>query len=163
MQLEGWARDGLTNEQLAANMGITVKTFYEWQARFEQFREAIKKGKAPVDIEVENALLKRAKGYTYTETTEEIYTSGERDANGEYKITERHSRRVTKEVPPETAAAFIWLKNRRPDKWRDKREYVTDVTDNAFKNMQTIAALINNPEPDINIEDIAQQQGDDKP
>lgn len=163
MQIEGWARDGLTNEQLAANMGITVKTFYEWQARFEQFREAIKKGKAPVDIEVENALLKRAKGYTYTETTEEIYTSGERDANGEYKITERHIRRVTKEVPPETAAAFIWLKNRRPDKWRDKREYVTDVTDNAFKNMQTIAALINNPEPDIDIEDIAQPQGDDKP
>lgn len=124
---------------------------------------ALKEGKAPVDIEVENALLKRAKGYTYTETTEEIYTSGERDANGEYRITERHIRRVTKEVPPETAAAFIWLKNRRPDKWRDKREYVTDVTDNAFKNMQTIAALINNPEPDVDIEDIAQPQGDDKP
>ena len=153
----------MSDEQISHNMGVAYSTLRDWVNKFPAISTALKNGKAPVDIEVENALLKRAKGYTYTETTEEIYTSGERDANGEYKITERHIRRVTKEVPPETAAAFIWLKNRRPDKWRDKREYVTDVSDNAIKNMQTIAALINNPEPDVDIEDIAQPQGDEKP
>lgn len=58
--LEGWARDGLTDEQIAHNMGVTAKTLYEWKKRFGEISEALKKGKEIVDYEVENALLKRA-------------------------------------------------------------------------------------------------------
>lgn len=72
MQVEGWARDGLTDAQIAHNIGITPKTICEWKNRFSEFREALKKGKAPVDIQVENALLKKALGYEYEEITTEV-------------------------------------------------------------------------------------------
>ena len=81
--LEGWARDGLTDEQIARNMGITAKTLYEWKNRYREICEALKKGKAVVDYQVENALLSSA-------------------------------------LEGNTTAQIFWLKNRRPDKWRDK-------------------------------------------
>ena len=59
--VEGWARDGLTNEQIATNLGINVKTLYEWQKKHREFSNALKKGKEIVDREVENALFKEAK------------------------------------------------------------------------------------------------------
>ena len=58
--LEGWARDGLTDEQLAVNMGIVPSTLYAWKKEHEEISEALKKGKEVVDYEVENALLKKA-------------------------------------------------------------------------------------------------------
>lgn len=59
--VEGWARDGLTNEQIATNLGINVKTLYEWQKKYKEFSNALKRGKEIVDREVENALYKEAK------------------------------------------------------------------------------------------------------
>lgn len=104
-------------------MGVTVKTFYEWQARFEQFREAVKRGKAPVDIQVENALLKRALGYEYTERHIKRKVLGYEIKNGQRVPIlgkESYEEVVTKQVIPDTLAQIYWLKNRRPDKWRDK-------------------------------------------
>lgn len=106
-KLEAWARDGLTDEQIASNIGIAPKTLYRWQDRFGQIRQALKVGKEVVDIQVENALLKRALGYRYEEVTREY---------GEV------TRVVTKEVQPDTTAQIFWLKNRRPAAWRDRRE-----------------------------------------
>ena len=71
--------------------------------------EALKKGKEIVDIQVENALLKRALGYEYMEERVEI---SEKDGR---KVIQ-----MTKTVPPDTTAQIFWLKNRRPDQWRDK-------------------------------------------
>lgn len=107
--LKGWARDGLTDEQIAHNAGITAKTLYEWKNRFCEIREALKKGKEVVDYEVENALLKRALGYDYMETRVEVS-----DKDGK-KVIE-----TTKHVPPDTGAAAFWLKNRRRDKYRER-------------------------------------------
>ena len=58
--LEGWARDGLTNEQIANNIGINVKTLYDWKNRNSNICNVLKKGREVVDFEVENALLKNA-------------------------------------------------------------------------------------------------------
>lgn len=58
--LEGWARDGLTDEQIANNMGIACSTFYDWKKKNSEFSEALKKNKEVVDYEVENALFKNA-------------------------------------------------------------------------------------------------------
>ena len=104
-------------------MGITAACLYNYQARFVEIFDALKRGKAPVDIEVENALLKRALGYEYEEVTTEIedIPTGKYDDNGNPVMKQRkHIRKTKKQVIPDTAAAFIWLKNRRPDKWRDK-------------------------------------------
>ena len=81
--LEAWARDGLTNEQIAHNIGIRSKTLYEWINRFSEIGNTLKKGKEVVDFEVENALFKAA-------------------------------------MEGNTTAQIFWLKNRRPDKWREK-------------------------------------------
>lgn len=106
--LKGWARQGLTDEQIANNCQITASTLYEWKKRFPEIFEALKKGKEIVDVEVENALLKRALGYSYTEVMTEESTDG----------TKR--RETVKFVPPDTTAQIFWLKNRRPEFWRDK-------------------------------------------
>lgn len=117
LKLEAWARDGLTDEQIAANAGITAKTLYEWKKQYGEICEALKKGKEVVDIQVENALLKRALGYAYDEVTQELCENAQ-TGKTELKVTKK----VTKEVVPDTTAQIFWLKNRRPDRWRDKQD-----------------------------------------
>jgi hypothetical protein len=60
IMLQGWARDGLTDEQIAHNIGINVKTLYAWKNEHSNICNALKKGKEVVDFAVENALLKKA-------------------------------------------------------------------------------------------------------
>lgn len=116
-RVQGWARDGLSNEQIAHNMGITFQTLYKWQDKYSELREALKKGKEVVDREVENALLKRALGYEYDEVTQEPVT--DKDTG----ITEmRVTKRVTKQIVPDVTAQIFWLKNRKPNEFRDKRD-----------------------------------------
>ena len=105
--LEGWARDGLTDEQIAKNIGINRTTLYDWKKEEVNIADALKKGKEVIDFEVENALLKRALGYEYEEETYE---------NGIL------TKKVKKQVPPDTTAQIFWLKNRQVKKWRDKVE-----------------------------------------
>ena len=58
--IRGWARDGLTDAQIAHNMGIGYTTFKEWLRKFPPLRSALNEGKAPVDFYVEQALYKAA-------------------------------------------------------------------------------------------------------
>jgi transcriptional regulator with XRE-family HTH domain len=114
--LEAWARNGLTDEQIAHNMGITTSTLYDWKNKYSEITESLKKGKEVVDILVENALLKRALGYKYKETkTIESKKDGMRT-----EVT-------IKEVAPDTTAQIFWLKNRNPEAWRDRREVESKV------------------------------------
>lgn len=106
--LEGWARDGLSDEQIAHNCGISKFTLCRWKKHLPQLAAALAKGREVVDYEVENALLKRALGFNYSEVT--VEESGE--------STKR--REVTKLMAPDVSAQIFWLKNRRRDKWRDK-------------------------------------------
>ena len=111
LKLEGWARDGLTDEQIAQNMVIGYSTLQTWKMKYQDIRDTLKRGKEVVDLQVENALLKRALGYEYEEVSEK-YESG--------TLTEK---KVTKkQVVPDTTAQIFWLKNRRPDKWKDKQD-----------------------------------------
>ena len=107
LKLEGWARDGLIDEQIAQNIGIAASTLYEWKKQYPEISEALKKGKEVVDRQVENALLKRALGYKYEEITTEYG---------------KETKRVTKQMAPDVTAQIFWLKNRKPDQWRDKRD-----------------------------------------
>lgn len=123
LRIESWARDGLTDEQIAQNIGISRGTLYEWINKYPNIGDALKKGKAPVDFQVENALLKRALGYDYEEVVTEVedVPTGKTDPNGQPVMKQRkHVRKTKKHVPGDTLAMMYWLKNRRPDKWRDK-------------------------------------------
>ncbi|MGH2183092.1 helix-turn-helix domain-containing protein, partial [Enterococcus faecalis] len=76
IKIEGWARDGLTDEQIAQNIGIKRPTLYDWKNKYSDISDALKRGKEVVDRQVENALLKSATGYEYTEVTEELTENG---------------------------------------------------------------------------------------
>ena len=108
--LTGWSREGLSNEQIAKNIGINPATLYTWQNNHDKINKAIKKGKEVVDYEVENALFKNATGFHYTE--EMVTNQGE--------VVE-----VTKYSTPQTAAQIFWLKNRKNLLWSNKDEVET--------------------------------------
>uniref|UniRef100_UPI0035DEBFDA HNH endonuclease n=1 Tax=Enterococcus avium TaxID=33945 RepID=UPI0035DEBFDA len=221
IKIEGWARDGLADKQIAHNIGVSERTFTDWKKKFPAISSVLKKGKEVVDRQVENALFKRATGYTYTEVTKEriVDTGQKKRHNGESKLTEKDwevalayfdnkcaycgqsgemtkdhldplknggeltfsnvvpacrscnsskkdhnwlawyqkqkfyapqnakrineyilftlvfpkedfdqagelvvTKEVTKQVAPDTGAIAFWLKNRKPDVWRDKKE-----------------------------------------
>lgn len=128
--LEAWARDGLTDEQIAGNMGITARSLYNWKRKSIPIFHALKTGKEVADIEVENALRKKALGFRETEqiaTTRRTveYENGRRIR----EVSEPVVTEVERYYPPDTTAQIFWLKNRKPEQWRDKREQDIDVTE----------------------------------
>ena len=128
--LEAWSRDGLTDEQIAGNMGINVRTLYLWKKKNVQIFQSLKVGKEVADIEVENALRKKALGFRETEQTVSTRKTVEYE-NGKRvrEITEPVVTNVEKYYPPDTTAQIFWLKNRKPEQWRDKQEQKVDLTE----------------------------------
>lgn len=144
LRIEGWARDGLSLAQIAHNVGVADSTFRRWKEENEALSAAIKRGNAPVDLEVENAMLKSALGHKET-VRKAIKVKTEKQKVGEGKIVEEHIEYVDEEVyiPPQVVAQIFWLKNRRPDKWKDKIEQtvVTEVED-----LTPLAEMLNDTE-----------------
>ncbi len=126
--LGAWARDGLTDDQIAHNCGVSRSTLSEWKNRFPDIAAALKKGKDIVDIEVENELLKKAKGFKVTEQqVVMVRTVTYKDGKRVKEVSEPRIVEVERYYPPETTAQIFWLKNRRPDKWRDKQQVEANV------------------------------------
>ena len=119
--LEGWARDGATDEIIARKIGINPCTLYDWKKKYPKIAKALKKGKEVVDIDVENALLKNARGYSYDEIIRERVFNRQ---TGEYEL--QITKVITKHVKADTTAQIFWLKNRRPDMWRDRQDISVD-------------------------------------
>ncbi|EAC6780046.1 helix-turn-helix domain-containing protein [Listeria monocytogenes] len=122
IKLEGYARDGLIDDQVAAKIGIARQTLYEWKKKYPVIDDALKKGKEVVDRHVESCLLKNAMGYTYTEDVpmrikNKYYDEENRLCEKEEVIVVQ----VNKQKPAETVAQIFWLKNRKPESWRDKQ------------------------------------------
>ena len=105
--IEAMCRDGATDEIIANKLEIALSTFYEYKKKHKEFAQALSRGKEIVDIQVENALLKRALGFSYEEITYEYGAE---------------TKRVKKYVIPDTTAQIYWLKNRKPEQWRDKQD-----------------------------------------
>ena len=84
-----------------------------------------------MDQEVENTLLKNALGFEYEETITEVYT----DPAG---VERKHIRKIKKYSPPNTTAQIFWLKNRRPDIWREKHDVAMNVSANDDEIMAEI-------------------------
>ena len=127
--VEMWARDGLTDEQIAEKLDISVASFYNYKNEHLEFLESLKKGKEVADYEVENALFKKALGYNAKvkkafKVKEVLYENGKKlkeTERIEYAEDEVH-------IPADTTAQIFWLKNRKPNVWRDKQEIEQDNT-----------------------------------
>lgn len=121
--IENWARDGLTDEQIAYNMGIAYSTFREWLKKFSAISAVLKKGKEVVDAQVESALYRKAIGFKETVKkpikVKRIIYDDERKKIGEHEEVVTVNEEIY--IPPDTTAQIFWLKNRRPEKWRDKQ------------------------------------------
>jgi len=101
-------RMGATDAQLADFFKVTLSTLYLWKVQHDGFSEALKRGKDEVDAQVEQSLFRRAMGYTHD--SEKIFQSFGAVVRAK---TQEH-------YPPDTTAMIFWLKNRQPEKWRDK-------------------------------------------
>ena len=107
VKIQGWSRDGLSDEQIAKNMGITRQTLYKWRKSHKSIDQAMRIGKEVADRQVENAMFKSALGHSYRE---DVVTN-----DGRVVTLEKYSK-------PNVTAQIFWLKNRKPDSWRDKTE-----------------------------------------
>lgn len=143
-----WKRNGLTNEQIAKNIGVNQDTLYTWIRRFPEFSEALKIGRDEADMQVENALFKRALGY-YTEDIQE-----------EYEGAVRVKRVVKKKwVAPDISAQIFWLKNRASNRWRnDDRLIVNDTKDEKASDLHVtiLSALKDRKVPGFDDDEIAE-------
>ena len=152
--LEGWRRDGLSYEQIADNMGINVATLYQWQKKYPEILNALKKGEEVMIYHVENALYKAAIGYDVTETdqTETV------DEDTGRKVVTKHAKK--RHIPPSVGAICFILKNRRTEKWQDKPMPIDttalDKLDAILKEAREAA------ERDIEPTDTAAQDGDNE-
>ena len=119
IQAERLSKHGLTDMEMAEFWGINVSTLYRWKAEHEEFCNSLKVGKDICDERVERSLYERALGYSHPE--DKILQNA-----GEAVIVP-----TIKHYPPDTTAGIFWLKNRRPNEWREKQEVgVTDKEGN---------------------------------
>ena len=146
--VEGWARDGLSDEQIAGNIGITRSTLYAWKNTHSDFLNAFKKGRQVVNVELENALFNKAIGAKTTTTTyrvsklddnvlkarrlrfmdkymEEHPGASKKDALiAATEHVDTHEKIVwsivENQLPPDVGALMFLLKNRLPEKYRER-------------------------------------------
>ncbi len=127
-KIKKWLSQGATGKSVAKNLHISYDTFRDYRRRGEKGEEPYvllsaafaEAAKAP-DDEVENALWKRACGIWYDEQTFETKWNDAEEA-----FVEVCTKRVRKYVPPDPTSATFWLTNRRPDKWKYRREVTED-------------------------------------
>lgn len=106
---------GATDKDLAAAFDVSEQTINTWKKEHPEFLESLKKGKFHADARVGEKLFQRAIGYEHTAT--KFFTH-------EGAIL---SREYTEHYPPDTTAAIFWLKNRQPERWRDKPDVAVTV------------------------------------
>jgi hypothetical protein len=120
-QAEKLCRLGATDLEMADFFGVTVRTIHTWKHRYPRFLQSLRRGKLESDANVAERLYQRAMGYSHQAV--KIVANPNTGAEKTVPYTERY--------PPDTRAAIFWLKNRRPDEWRDKREQELSAKDNA--------------------------------
>lgn len=129
--LTAWAREGLDYAQMATNMGISESTFREWRKKYPALSAAVKHGRAHAIAEIENALHKRAAGYTVPVRKAFKVRIVDYDENTGRRLREHEEIVEAIEevhVPPDTTAQIFYLTNRKPDEWkRNRAEVIEDA------------------------------------
>jgi len=102
---------GATNEDLAKFLCVGLSSIDKWIREKPKFSSAVKSGREEADAQVAKSLFKRATGFSCKET---------KTASHEGRITDTMD--IDKHYPPDVNAQTFWLRNRRPDLWREKQE-----------------------------------------
>ena len=142
LRIEGWARDGLPEEQIAKNMGVSRSTLSDYKVKYPDILRAIKNSKEVADREVENALFNKATGYTVKLKKPMKVRHVEYDEQTGRKIAEYERIEYIEEevhVPADTTAQIFWLKNRKPNEWRDK---VTVTDESSLEKLDELISSI---------------------
>ena len=119
LTVEYMARAGLTDKQISEKLGITEATLNNWKKAHPSFFESLKRGKEDPDDMVEKSLFKMATGYSY-KAQKPVSVSMGQGMGSEVQTVE-----YKEHVPPNPTSIIFWLKNRRPDRWRDKHDVET--------------------------------------
>ncbi len=101
---------GATDFELADFFGVDTRTIYRWKNTYDEFCQAVICGKEKADERVERAFFNRAVGYSFE--SEKVFMHQGAIVRAD----------TVEHVPPDPSAAMNWLKNRKPDVWRDKHE-----------------------------------------
>lgn len=117
--------DGKTEQQIADIIGVSKTTITNWKGKHPEFLYSLRESRQVADELVEAALFGRATGYSHPETKAFCYEG--------CIITEE----MVKHYPPDTQAAMFWLRNRQPEKWREKTEGDVTVNNNLQVNSLT--------------------------
>ena len=137
-RIKGWARDGLTDEDIAHNMHINVSTLRRWKHEHPEIADALRLGKDSADRIVENALYKSACGYTQKIRKPVRIKIIDYDPETGRKIRETESWKSVEEdlyIPPQVTAQIFWLKNRKPEQWRDKADMAVTPSNGVLESL----------------------------
>jgi hypothetical protein len=111
------AEHGFTDKEIAEVFAVTEQTLNNWKRKYPQFFESLKAGKEIADQKVVQSLYERALGYSHPEVHITSF-------QGSVTKTD-----IIKHYPPDPTSAIFWLKNRQPDKWREKHEVIQQRTE----------------------------------
>lgn len=144
--IQAWARDGLSEKQIAYNMGISYSTFREWKKKYSALSAVLTRTREITDYIVENSLYKNANGHIVI-LKKPMKLRTEKGV-GKDKIIEERVEYVDEEiyVPPNEKAEEFWLKNRKPETWKDKTEPRTELDktlDKAREILGGVTSVIN--------------------
>lgn len=128
--IKGWRMNGVTQQKIAENVGINEDTLCKYKNRYPRLKEALDKGKEQADLEVEDALFKRAVGYTIRIEEEKLDKDG---------VT--HLLKKDVHIPGDVGAQIFWLKNRRYTDWRDKINFEDETKQNDGIIKELIGAI----------------------
>ena len=141
LKIQGWARDGLIEKQIAKNMGVAASTLRNWKNVFPEIAEALRKGKEVVDREVENALFKSAIGFMQKVQKPVRIREVEYDPKSGKKIRESEKWVQVEEeiyIQPQVTAQIFWLKNRKPDEWREKNDLTLTPSNGVLESLMEL-------------------------
>lgn len=132
------AEMGHTDAEIADFFGIALRNFHRWKAMHPELAQSLKLGKHEADERVTRSLFQRAVGYTAPETV--VQWEKRKYKNGRTK-TVPHQVEVLKHFPPDATSCIFWLKNRRPEEWREKFEHDHGLTASREKLQELLRAV----------------------
>lgn len=121
--IEAWCQDGLEDHELAEIMKISPRTLRDWKTRHAAIAAAIRRGRGGAQVQIENALFQKAKGYKETVRKPMKRRIREYDPETKRCVREEEVVDIVEEeiyIPPDTNAAKFWLTNRAPERWNEK-------------------------------------------